>query len=453
MAAAVTVQWTPAAEYSDIRYELSGDGIAKITINRPEVRNAFRPQTLVEVSDAMERARELDNLKASLLAVNEKLSLLQNGGAAHQHPDPLAIARRNRILDRRAQAVGRMRIIDIDRRTAGADRRAFEAAAHRLQPRQRIEPHDVDQHARRGGHLPDAVETETAGLGEKHGQRTAERFEVLPVFAELLDDLLELLAVLPAVDRLDRGADQLERHIHRPGVVTGVVDTPVWRLVRHVLGLHEVLTSDLDRVEANIARVQKLCDAAGVANRPHIKTHKSPVLAKMQLAAGAKGITCQKLGEAEVMAEAGLDDILITYNIIGATIFPHNVGLGATRDVALIETDGEDVVKRGASRTFVYSEEQRQFLRRALEEAKVITARDDRHGVLGEAFFGMIRIVVRLAPLGALAEVDGDEVRLRAAFETPTGTLHRADERGSAAEIEALVARVAAQVAPLVVSA
>ena len=46
---------------------------------------------------------------------------------------------------------------------------------------------------------------------------------------------------------------------------------------------------DLDRVERNIARVQKLCDAAGVANRPHIKTHKSPVLAKMQAAAGAQG--------------------------------------------------------------------------------------------------------------------------------------------------------------------
>ncbi len=74
---------------------------------------------------------------------------------------------------------------------------------------------------------------------------------------------------------------------------------------------------DLDRVEANIARVQGLCDQAGVANRPHIKTHKSPVLAKMQVAAGAKGITCQKLGEAEVMAQAGFDDILISYNILG----------------------------------------------------------------------------------------------------------------------------------------
>jgi naphthoate synthase len=54
----MSVTWTPAGEYSDIRYELSGDGIAKITIDRPEVRNAFRPQTVVELSDAFERARE-----------------------------------------------------------------------------------------------------------------------------------------------------------------------------------------------------------------------------------------------------------------------------------------------------------------------------------------------------------------------------------------------------------
>jgi naphthoate synthase len=52
------VTWTSAGEFSDIRYELSGDGIAKITINRPEVRNAFRPETLIEISDALDRARE-----------------------------------------------------------------------------------------------------------------------------------------------------------------------------------------------------------------------------------------------------------------------------------------------------------------------------------------------------------------------------------------------------------
>ena len=52
------VNWTPAGDYPDIRYELSGDGIAKITIDRPEVRNAFRPQTLMDISDALTRARE-----------------------------------------------------------------------------------------------------------------------------------------------------------------------------------------------------------------------------------------------------------------------------------------------------------------------------------------------------------------------------------------------------------
>ncbi|HEX2071774.1 MAG TPA: 1,4-dihydroxy-2-naphthoyl-CoA synthase [Thermoleophilaceae bacterium] len=49
--------WRPAGDYDDIRYE-TADGIAKITIDRPEVRNAFRPQTIVEISDALERARE-----------------------------------------------------------------------------------------------------------------------------------------------------------------------------------------------------------------------------------------------------------------------------------------------------------------------------------------------------------------------------------------------------------
>ncbi|MBR0816334.1 D-TA family PLP-dependent enzyme [Bradyrhizobium liaoningense] len=74
---------------------------------------------------------------------------------------------------------------------------------------------------------------------------------------------------------------------------------------------------DMDRVERNIARIQKACDDAGVANRPHIKTHKNPTIARMQVAAGAKGITCQKLGEAEIMANAGIDDILISYNLLG----------------------------------------------------------------------------------------------------------------------------------------
>lgn len=75
---------------------------------------------------------------------------------------------------------------------------------------------------------------------------------------------------------------------------------------------------DLDIVEANIRRAQEALASHGLNNRPHIKTHKIPALAKMQIDAGAVGITCQKIGEAEVMAEAGVaDDILLTYNIIG----------------------------------------------------------------------------------------------------------------------------------------
>jgi D-serine deaminase-like pyridoxal phosphate-dependent protein len=77
------------------------------------------------------------------------------------------------------------------------------------------------------------------------------------------------------------------------------------------------LTADLDAVERNIARVQGYCDEHGIALRPHIKTHKLPELARMQVEAGARGITCQKLGEAEIFAAAGFDDILISFPIIG----------------------------------------------------------------------------------------------------------------------------------------
>lgn len=74
---------------------------------------------------------------------------------------------------------------------------------------------------------------------------------------------------------------------------------------------------DLDRVEANIGKLQEYLDAHGIANRPHIKTHKLPYLAHLQLRAGAEGITVQTVGEAEVMAAAGVRDILVTYNVMG----------------------------------------------------------------------------------------------------------------------------------------
>lgn len=75
---------------------------------------------------------------------------------------------------------------------------------------------------------------------------------------------------------------------------------------------------DLSRVEANITRMQARCDALGLAFRPHIKTHKIPAIAQMQIDAGAVGIACQKVSEAEVFAAAGFNDIQIPYNILGA---------------------------------------------------------------------------------------------------------------------------------------
>lgn len=74
---------------------------------------------------------------------------------------------------------------------------------------------------------------------------------------------------------------------------------------------------DLDRVEANITRLQVYLDQHDVANWPHVKTHKIPSLAHMQLKAGAAGICCQKVSEAEVMVDAGIENILIPYNIVG----------------------------------------------------------------------------------------------------------------------------------------
>lgn len=74
---------------------------------------------------------------------------------------------------------------------------------------------------------------------------------------------------------------------------------------------------DIDRVEANLKRAQAHADANGYKLRPHIKTHKLPRFAKRQMELGAVGITAQKLGEAEVMADAGLTDIFVPYNIWG----------------------------------------------------------------------------------------------------------------------------------------
>jgi D-serine deaminase-like pyridoxal phosphate-dependent protein len=77
------------------------------------------------------------------------------------------------------------------------------------------------------------------------------------------------------------------------------------------------LVVDLDVVASNIAEMAQVARSAGVRLRPHTKTHKSPQIARMQIDAGAAGVTVAKLGEAEVMVDAGIDDLLLAYPIVG----------------------------------------------------------------------------------------------------------------------------------------
>ncbi len=97
---------------------------------------------------------------------------------------------------------------------------------------------------------------------------------------------------------------------------------------------------DLDALERNIARMQERCRAWGVALRPHVKTHKIPEITRMQLAAGAIGITVAKVGEAEVLPG---DDVLIAYPLVKAKL-PRVRELAKTRRVK-VAVDSVEVAR------------------------------------------------------------------------------------------------------------
>jgi len=93
--------------------------------------------------------------------------------------------------------------------------------------------------------------------------------------------------------------------------------------VSQSIGIHKseidtpALVIDLDAMESNIRRMADYFVTRSATLRPHSKTHKCPIIAHKQIEAGARGITCAKLGEAEVMVESGIRDILIANQIIG----------------------------------------------------------------------------------------------------------------------------------------
>ncbi|MEE8454704.1 MAG: DSD1 family PLP-dependent enzyme, partial [Limibaculum sp.] len=90
-----------------------------------------------------------------------------------------------------------------------------------------------------------------------------------------------------------------------PGMGIDAIDTPA-------------LVVDLDAFERNLVRMADAVAAAGVRLRPHAKTHKSPVIARRQIALGAVGACCQKVSEAEILVDGGVDDVLVSNQVVGA---------------------------------------------------------------------------------------------------------------------------------------
>jgi D-serine deaminase-like pyridoxal phosphate-dependent protein len=187
---------------------------------------------------------------------------------------------------------------------------------------------------------------------------------------------------------------------------------------------------DVGRVEANIARLQTEMDSRGIAVRPHAKTHKSVTVARLQLAAGARGITVGTLGEAEVFVAAGIEDVFLAYPIwavgpkaarlgaVHAATARFRVGVdsaGGARHLAaavggadrpltvLVEIDA------GNRRTGLASAEAAVEVARAARSAGLAVAGAFSHGGHGYR-------------MGAAARAGDDEVR---ALETAAAALRR----------------------------
>jgi len=120
------------------------------------------------------------------------------------------------------------------------------------------------------------------------------------------------------------------------------------------LSIHELLTPvaviDEGVMATNIKVAQEYFDRIGRLFRPHIKTHKIPAIAAAQVAAGARGINCQKISEAEVFANAGFNDILITFNMLGSARLDRLKLLNTRIDLTVVADNA--VVVDGMSQAF-----------------------------------------------------------------------------------------------------
>jgi len=156
------------------------------------------------------------------------------------------------------------------------------------------------------------------------------------------------------------------------------IDTPALIVRHHILA-------------RNISRLQAVADAAGLQVRPHIKAHKTPQVAHMQLRAGAVGVTAAKIGEAEVMADAGVEDIFIANQIVGPVKLPRLVALA--RRVPRLST-AVDSVECAAGLNEAFSA---AGLR--LSVLVEVDTGAGRCGVLPDGLVGLARTVARMPGL------------------------------------------------------
>src|SRR3954447_3870782 len=127
------------------------------------------------------------------------------------------------------------------------------------------------------------------------------------------------------------------------------MDTTTQPAVSHLAGADKsaidtpALLVDLDILEQNIARIAGACRKGGSNWRPHTKGIKVPQIARMLIKGGASGITCAKLGEAEVMAAHGFSDILIANQIIGPQKIARLVALHRSCDIMVAVDNRENI--------------------------------------------------------------------------------------------------------------
>ena len=121
-----------------------------------------------------------------------------------------------------------------------------------------------------------------------------------------------------------------------PGMRKQELDTPA-------------LLVDLDVMEANISRMARFPSRKRAKLRPHYKTHKTPAIALKQLEAGAIGITCAKVEEAETLVNAGVKDILIANQVVGSTKIARLAGLARHAGLMVAGASLRVLVERWAS--------------------------------------------------------------------------------------------------------